>query len=541
VLHVSGWTKWLSLIVIAVGIMVSLPNVLNDRMLARMPSWLPHTRVNFGLDLQGGSSILLQVDLPEAQKAKSELMMNDMGAALRKAKINFTALDFKADTAEVTVTDTARYGEAKTLLQGLNPLLANSLTGAGRSYDLIEAGNGKIQLRQTKAFGDQTRQQILAQSVEVVRRRVDALGTAEASVVPQMPDRIVVEVPGLSDPAQLQAMLGKTARMTFQLVDEPASNDLATNPDRKTAPVGSQILSMMDPRAPKGAAEQKIVVKKRVMVDGSRLTDAQPGFDSQTSQPVINFRFDSVGAKAFGDVTKANVNHRFAIVLDNKVLMAPNIIGPILGGSGQITNIGTTQEATTLAILLRSGALPTTVRTIEQRTVGAELGADSIKAGRIAAIAGLGLVMLFMVLRYGLFGIFADLALAMNLILLLAALTQLATLTLPGIAGIVLTLGMAVDANVLIFERIREEQRNGRGMLAAIDAGFKRAMATIIDANATHVLAAAVLFNLGQGPVKGFAVALFLGIATSFFTSVVVTRLIVVTWLNIARPRTLVI
>ena len=307
----------------------------------------------------------------------------------------------------------------------------------------------------------------------------------------------------------------------------------------KTAPIGDDILPMLDMTAPKGSPVQKVVVHRRqIMVAGERLIDASAGFDSRTGLPAIELRFDSVGARQFGDTTKANVGKPFAVILDGQVIQVANITEPILGGTAQITGNFTTEYATNVALLMRSGALPAPLNIIQESFVGPQLGDDSIKAGRISAIAGLALVALFMVLRYGLFGIFADLALTLNLVLLLAALTGLhATLTLPGIAGIVLTLGMAVDANVLIFERIREEQRNGRGMLGAIDAGFKRAMATIIDANATHLIAAAVLFELGSGPVKGFAVALFLGIITSFFTSVVVTRLIVSTWLNIARPR----
>jgi len=283
-------------------------------------------------------------------------------------------------------------------------------------------------------------------------------------------------------------------------------------------------------------------VERRVLVSGDRLTDASQGFDSQTGQPIVQFRLDSVGAKQFGDVSTQHVGHRFAIVLDKKVITAPVIENPILGGSGQITGEGSAEEANNLAILLRAGALPAPLQIIEERTVGAALGADSVKAGRVSAIAGLAMVALFMVLRYGLFGLFADVALTLNVVLLLAALTAFgATLTLPGIAGIVLTMGMAVDANVLIYERIREEQRNGRSMLASIDTGFRRAMATIIDANMTHLIASLILFELGSGPVKGFAVALGVGIITSFFTAVMVTRLIVITWLNVARPRKLVI
>jgi preprotein translocase subunit SecD len=322
--------------------------------------------------------------------------------------------------------------------------------------------------------------------------------------------------------------------MSFQLVDEQA------DPNAAVAPIGDDILPLMNET--KGAPPEKVVVQRRIMVAGDRLTDAAPGFDQKTGSPVITFRFDSIGARQFGDVTKDNVGHRFAIVLDKKVIMAANIIEPILGGSGQITGNFTSETTNNISILLRAGALPAPLKILEERTVGAELGADSVKAGRYSALAGLVLVALFMVLRYGLFGLFADVALTLNVVLLLAALTLFgATLTLPGIAGIVLTMGMAVDANVLIFERIREEQRNGRGILAAIDQGFRRAATTIFDANATHLIASLILFELGQGPVKGFAVALGVGIVTSFFTAVMVTRVIVIAWLNWARPRKLII
>jgi protein-export membrane protein SecD len=316
--------------------------------------------------------------------------------------------------------------------------------------------------------------------------------------------------------------------------------DEAANPNAATAPIGDDILPMMN-EIP-GAPPQKIVVQRRVLVSGDRLTDAGVAFDSRSGQPAVTTRFDSVGARQFGEMTKENVGRRFAIVLDKQVLSAPVIQEPILGGSGQITGSFTTKTANDLAVLLRAGALPAPLKIIEERTVGAELGADSVKAGRYSAMGGLALVALFMILRYGMFGLFADVALTFNVILLLAILTLLgATLTLPGIAGIVLTMGMAVDANVLIYERIREEQRNGRSMLASIDTGFRRAMATIIDANMTHLIASLILFQLGTGPIKGFAVTLGLGIITSFFTAVMVTRLIVIAWLNAARPRKLTI
>jgi protein-export membrane protein SecD len=386
----------------------------------------------------------------------------------------------------------------------------------------------------TDGYKTLSQQQIVQQSIEVVRRRIDAMGTREPSIEQAGDDRILVQVPGLADPTRLEEMLGKTAKMTFQLVDEGA--------DANSAAVSPEDEKLFFLPNTKTGTPPPIALQRRIMVSGDRLTDAAAGFDSQTGQPVINFRFDSVGARQFGDVTSANIGHRFAIVLDKQIIMAPVIQSAILGGNGQISGVGDTQQATDLSILLRAGALPTTLHILQKNTVGAELGADSIKAGRLSAVAGLFLVGLFMILRYGLFGLFADVALTLNIVLLLAILTLFgATLTLPGIAGIVLTMGMAVDANVLIFERIREEQRNGRSILASIDTGFRRAMATIIDANMTHVIAALILFELGSGPVKGFAVTLLVGIITSFFTAVMVTRLIVVAWLNAVRPRKLTI
>jgi protein-export membrane protein SecD len=535
VLQVSLWTRLVTLIIVVGGILIALPNALNDNVRAKFPKWLPSQTVNLGLDLQGGSYLLLQVDFDLVTKDKAEAMMGDIRAGLRKAHVPLTDLSAKGDTVSVRVTDPSRLADARKVLQDVNPAVTSSVMSVGgKQYDLTEPGNGVFSLHMTDAYKTTTRQQVMDQSIEVVRRRIDALGTREPTIEKSGDDRILVQVPGLQDPAQLKAILGKTAKMTFQLVDEQA------NPNATVAPIGDDILPQMNEN--KNAQLPPIVVQRRVMVSGDRLTDASPGFDQQTGQPIVNFRFDSVGARQFADVTKEHVGHRFAIVLDKQVLTAPNILNAILGGSGYITGSFTTQTANNLAILLRAGALPTPLSIIEERTVGAELGADSIKLGRYSAIAGLILVALFMVLRYGLFGLFADIALTLNIVLLLAVLTLFgATLTLPGIAGIVLTMGMAVDANVLIFERIREEQRNGRTMLASIDTGFRRAMATIIDANMTHLIASLILFELGSGPVKGFAVALGVGIITSFFTSVMVTRLIVIGWLNAARPRTLVI
>ncbi len=535
-LQVSIWTRLITLFIVACGILFALPNALSPAMRAKIPGFLPSSAVNLGLDLQGGSYLLLGVDFDQVTRDRVETLVGDIRATLRKARIPLTDLNARGDTVSVRVTDASRLDEARTLIQSVNPAMTGSvLSVGGKEYDLTEPGAGVFNLHMSDAFKTLTRQQVMDQSIEVVRRRIDELGTREPSIERSGDDRILVQVPGLQDPTQLKNILGKTAKMSFQLVDEQA------NPMAQVPPIGDEILPVMND-ANKNAPPRKVVVQRRIMVSGDRLTDASQGFDPQTGQPVVNFRLDSVGARQFGDVTKEHVGHRFAIVLDKQVITDPVINSVILGGSGFITGQFTAAGANDMAILLRAGALPAPLKPLEERSVGAELGADSITAGRYSALAGLVMVALFMILRYGLFGVFADIALTLNVVLLLATLTAFgATLTLPGIAGIVLTMGMAVDANVLIYERIREEQRNGRTMLAAIDTGFRRAMATIVDANMTHLIASLILFQLGTGMIKGFAVALGVGIITSFFTSVMVTRLIVITWLNTARPRTLTI
>ena len=530
-LQVSPFTRILVALVVLAGLLIALPNALPSKFTSRLPSWLPHDAVSLGLDLQGGSYLLEEVDFNQVQKDKAQAMIGDIRAGFRKAHIQYLDLGANGDKVQVRVGDPASMAAARKIIDDLNPAMASAVLSVGaKEYDIAQSPTGLITLTTTEGYKTQTHEQVLEQSIEVVRRRIDALGTKEPTIERQGEDRILVQVPGLQDPAELKAMLGKTAKMTFQLVDETADPNATLVPPE----------DMSLPQAPPSPG--KLTIQRRVMVSGDRLTDASQGFDPQTGQPVVTFRFDAVGARQFGDVTKANVGHRFAIVLDNQIIEAPVIEGAILGGNGQITGGFTTKSANDLAILLRAGALPAPLTTIEERTVGAELGADSVSAGRLSAVAGLLMVAAFMILRYGLFGVFADIALTLNVVLLLAALTLFgATLTLPGIAGIVLTMGMAVDANVLIYERIREEQRNGRGIMASIDTGFRRAMNTIIDANMTHLIASLILFELGSGPVRGFAVTLGVGIITSFFTAVMVTRLIVIAWLNTTRPRKLAI
>jgi protein-export membrane protein SecD len=537
-LQIPTWSRVLTYLILLAGFIIALPNALPTDVLNRMPHWWPTNTVALGLDLQGGSYLLLEVELDQVQKDRIESLRGDIGSTLRKNHIGFTDVKITQDTVSLRILDPEHFDEAKTLVAGLNPALSASVLSVGaKAYDVSEPGNNTILMRMTDAYKTQMRSDILGQSVEVVRRRIDQLGTREPSIERQGDTRIVVQVPGLSDPKHLIELLGKTAKMTFQMVDESASLDQA---QKGIVPIGSELLFEDSPI--KGQPPQPIVVEKHVVVSGDKLTFARADTNQQSGQVVVSFGFNNIGAKEFGNATKENVGRRFAIVLDNRVIEAPVIRDAILTGSGEIEGNFTFQTANDLAVLLNAGALPAPLKVVEQRTVGGTLGSDQINAGKFSTLAGLALVAIFMVLRYGLFGLFADVALALNVVLLLALLTLFgATLTLPGIAGIVLTMGMAVDANVLIYERIREEVRNGRSIIASIDQGFRRAMATIFDANMTHLIASLILFQLGSGPVRGFAVALGLGIITSFFTAVMVTRLMVVTWFQAVRPKQLAI
>jgi protein-export membrane protein SecD len=485
-LHVSTWTRITVSLILLLGLLIALPNALPTSITDKYPSWIPHGRVNLGLDLQGGSYILLEVGTDQVYQEQIESLRGDVRIGLRKAHVLYIFKDTKetVDRAVVVqIKDADKLDEAKSLLAGLNPSMGGSvLSVGGKAYEITTAGN-VITMRMSEPYRTQTRQHAVEQSIEVVRKRIDEMGTREPAIERQGDDRIVVQVPGLSHPEELLKILQTTAKMTFQLVDETADPQQV---EKGIAPIGSVILQES---GEDGQPDRPIAIQKRIMVSGDRLTDAQQSFNQQ-GQVAVNFRFDTTGARQFGDVTKNNTGKRFAIVLDKKVLSAPVIREPILGGSGEITGSFTVKSANELAVMLRAGALPAPLKPIEQRTIGAELGADQIHAGSLSAIAGLIAVVLFMIARYGLFGLFADVALTFNIVLLLAVLTLFgATLTLPGIAGIVLTMGMAVDANVLIYERIREEQRNGRSMIASIDTGFRRAMATIIDANSTHLIA----------------------------------------------------
>jgi preprotein translocase subunit SecD len=537
-LQVPTWQRITVAIILILGVLLALPNVLPDKVRAHMPGILQNT-ISLGLDLQGGSYLLEEVQLDQVKKDRIESLVGDIRVGLRKAHIGFNGTSVTGDSVSVHIIDPTQFEQAKEIVQGLNPLAGGSMIAVGtRNYDVSYPGNDIITMKMSDVYLRSMIDQTLDQEIEVVRKRIDALGTREPTIQRQGTDRILIQVPGLSDPNRLIALIGKTAKMTFQLVDE--QGDVGQAMATKIIPIGDELLPDVENGKPGQTQYPMMLIQRRVMVAGDRLQKAAATNNQQTGQWVVSFSFDAVGAKEFADVTRDNTGRRFAIVLDNQIISAPVIREPILGGSGEIEGNFSVDTAKDLSVLLNAGALPAGLKVIAQSTVGAELGADAVKAGRLSALGGLVLVAFFMWARYGLFGIFADIALTLNVILLIALLTLFqATLTLPGIAGIVLTMGMAVDANVLVYERIREEQRNGRSMLASIDAGFRFARATIFDANMTHLIASLILFELGSGPVRGFAVTLGVGIITSFFTAVMVTRLIVIAWLNLARPKQL--
>ncbi|MGH7116731.1 MAG: protein translocase subunit SecD, partial [Stellaceae bacterium] len=432
-----------------------------------------------------------------------------------------TGLAVKGDAIAFNIRDPGRIDDAQQALAKIDP----DLTAA-----ILPSGAGTVRF---SAAATETRRGLAVnQSIEIIRRRIDETGIKEPTIEQEGQDRILVELPGISDPEHVKSLLGRTAKLTFQLVDTGVSLEDARSGH---LPIGDQILPASASSSVR-IGPDAYVVQRRVMVGGGMLVDAQPSFEG--NEAVVSFRFDAEGAKRFGDATRENVGKPFAIVLDNKVISAPVIKEPILGGSGIISGSFTVQSASDLALLLRAGALPAPITILQERTVGPGLGADSIHAGATACIVGVALVVVFMVLFYGLFGVFADIALFFNLSLMLGSLSLLgATLTLPGIAGIALTMGMAVDANVLIYERIREEVRAGRTILSSLDAGFKRAFGTIVDSHVTTLVAGALMFWLGSGPVKGFAVTLSIGVLTSLFSAILVTRLLIVTWARRWKPK----
>ena len=526
------FTRWKALAIILTALVVCLcavPNFFPEAKVKTWPVWAQRHLV-LGIDLQGGSHIVLEVDSNSVKKDKLDQVRDDVRRTLRDAKIGYTGLAAKADSVEVRIKD-ADLATALTKLRELSQPLGGLLGSNGqRSLEVSDAGGGLIRLTVPQAAITERIRQSVEQSIQIVERRVNELGTVEPLIQRQGVDRIMVQVPGLQDPTRLKEILGKTAKLDFRMVDSTVPPDQA---QQGRVPADSEILmSSTSPKVP-------YVIKKQVLVAGGDLTDAQPGFDQRSNEPIVSFRFNTSGARKFALATTENVGQPFAIVLDNEVISAPVIREPITGGSGQISGSFTVQAANDLSILLRAGALPAPLRIIEERTVGPGLGQDSIEKGELAAYVGSILVIVFMLLTYRLFGVFANIAVAINVAMIFGILSLLnATLTLPGIAGIVLTVGIAVDSNVLIYERIREELRGGRTAISAIDAGFKRALSTILDSNITTFIAAAVLFYIGTGPVRGFAVTLGIGIITTVFTAFTLTSLIVAGWVRWKRPKT---
>ena len=517
-LQFEAWKKTLVIIVAALGMIYAAPNLLpGDR---EGGGILPGQKINLGLDLQGGSHLLLRVDMAVVIEERLEGIAETIRQEFRTNKIRFSGLDVRNSEVRVRLRNADDDAAAQNVFRDFGSDFNIAADGPAYSITFTEAGQTAVQTS------------TLEQSMEIIRRRIDPDGTKEPVIQQQGAERILVQLPGVDDPEEVKRLLGRTAKLTFQLVDTSITPTEAR--DRGRVPPGTVLLpSDQDDR-------QFFVVEKRVMVSGELLETAQATFD-QNNRPSVSFTLNATGAKKFGRVTGTNIGRPFAIILDDKVVSAPTIQSQIFG-SGQITGNFSVAETNELALILRAGALPAPLIVMEERSIGPGLGADSVAAGQIAATVGLILVIIYMVLSYGLFGLLADVALAVNVVLILGALSAIqATLTLPGIAGIVLTMGMAVDANVLVFERIREELRRGRNVMAAIEGGYSRAISTIIDANLTTLFAAMFLYIFGSGPIKGFAVTLAIGIATSLFTAVMVTRMLIIIWLERKRPRQLVL
>ena len=519
------WKIIVVVIVCAFGIIYTLPNFVSKSALSGLPGWMPTKQLNLGLDLQGGSHLLLQVDAGAVKTKMMDSLVDGVRDSLRQEGDNVGYRDLGHDGTAVSFTlrDPAEEEKARERLSSLSNIMAN-----GQRDVVIEVEDGgRVTLTPSEQAVLQRLVAAVEQSIEIVRRRVDETGVNEPTIQRQGTDRILVQLPGVDDPDRIKRLLGETAQLTFHLVDLTADVGAVGR-----VPPGSKRLPALEENG------RNYIIKSRVMVSGENLEDAQATF--QDGQPVVSIRFDGLGAKQFGRATSDNVGKPFAIVLDDKVVSAPRINEPILGGSAVISGGFDVAGGPDLALLLRAGALPAPLDILEERSVGPDLGADSIAAGKVAGIIGIIAVAVFMIASYGLFGLIANVALAMNIFLIMAVLSVLgATLTLPGIAGIVLTIGMAVDANVLIFERIREEVRVGKSPLNAVESGFARAFTTIIDANVTTGIAAVILFVMGSGPVKGFAVTLLIGIIGSMFTAIMLSRMLISFWMQRKRPKTL--
>ncbi|MXO84924.1 protein translocase subunit SecD [Altererythrobacter aurantiacus] len=509
-----------------IAVLAALPSLANLANRA-WPEPLPSPTVNLGLDLAGGSHLLLEADPAEVATQRLQNLEETVRTTMRRAEPRIRIGDVSAQGGRLSflLDDMSDVDRARELLL---PILNGS--GLTRDWNLEVVDQNRFVLTPTSEGIDAAVEQAMESAVEVVRKRIDELGTREPTIIRQGDNRIVVQVPGLQDPEELKALLGETAQLEFKLVDENAN---AADVAAGVAPPGSQIFPYVEDSP---FAGQSVAVRRLGGIRGDNLVGAQQTFD-QDNQPVVTIQFDQQGAARFGTLTSENVNKPFAIILDGEVLSAPNINEPILGGSAQISGNFTVESANRLAISLRSGALPVDLAIIEERTVGPDLGADSIRKGMIAMLIGSVAVIVLMIATYGRFGIYATVALVINVLMLLGIMAALnTTLTLPGIAGFVLTIGAAVDANVLINERIREERKRGRRIVAAVENGYKEASRAIYDANVTNFIAGVLLFLFGSGPIRGFAVVLVIGLFTSVFTAVTLTRMWVAGWMRKARP-----
>lgn len=522
------WKIWLVTLSLVVGVWYALPSLLPPSATRPLPAWLT-PEINLGLDLAGGSELLLEAETSAVARLRLEAMEDLVRREMRTSGIRVGELSTAGDRLSFVVRDPA---QAAAALEAARTLSQPALFGGAREWN-VEAEGNRIAMSQTDAGLSAAIDSAMETARDVIDRRINALGTLEPTIIRQGSTRIVVQVPGLQDPNALKELIGRTARLEFKMVDETATPEqLASG----RAPVGSQVLPY-----PEGGEGARIAVERRAIITGDMIADAQQGFDPEDGRPVVNIRFDGTGSQRFARVTQQNVGERFAIILDNVVISAPTIIQPILGGNAKISGSFTVESANALAISLRSGRLPVDLTVIQESTVGPELGSDSIRLGMIAGAVGSALVLLYMFVSYGRFGIYADIAIVLNVLLILAAMSVMnASLSLPGIAGFVLTVGAAVDANVIINERIREEQRRGRNVLQAVEHGYDEARSAIFDANITNVIAGALLFYFGSGPIRGFATVLMIGIVTSVYTAVTVTRMFASLWLR-KRPKELVI
>lgn len=525
-LHFPRWKLIAIVGACLLAVIFALPNVFTKEQVAGWPSWLPKRQIPLGLDLRGGAHLLLSMDVEELKKDMVDTLRGDVRQKLRDSKIGVVGTGLAGGGVQVRLAKPSDMDKALTELRTLAQPLSIVVGSESTSLAVTKLGDESIRLAYTEGGIRQRITDAIGAAIETVRRRVDPAGNVEATITRQGADRILVQVPGVTDTAELKVRLGQAARLTFHDVHPDGASSSNRAPSGFTA-----FPSKEDPGL-------YYWVRSEPVVRGDELADAQGTFDSRTNEPIISFRFNQAGARKFGKYTSDNVGRPFAIVLDRTVLSAPVIREAILGGNGQISGSFTAESANNLAINLRSGALPATLTIVEERTVGPSLGADSVKSGMTAFVIGGLATILITVLMYGTFGIFAVVGLIMNGIFLLAIMTAFgSTLTLPGIAGLILTIGMAVDANVLIYERIREEVRLGKPPITAIGAGFDRAMVTIMDSQLTTLAAAIIMFWLGSGPIRGFAVTLSIGIFTTIFAAVTIVRVIVSLWLRSAHAK----